>query len=229
MNEGFDPSSGSGDTTTTDDSTPADGASTDDGSSSSSGGLSDLSHIFTPKALKSYELTIVTEDQKIKQLVKAKAGVPVRIRMKDDGNDMLYLVDKQEMYVIDHQEDTVTRLAWDDPGTVPSPPSAQESRRRVEAAPEFGITSGKLKGMDCWVVTFADPEEGKMQIWVDKRYHLTRQMKGPDDTITFDYDKINAVPDKEFEIPASYKVVDLADMGHGAMKNMPEGITLPTR
>ncbi len=165
------------------------------------------------KSVTSYIMVMDTGGHEMRTALKMKDGQVVRLKANaGDKGWALTQFDKKVQYAYD----PTTRTAMKMPLTEGMDAQADLDQKLPDlkdlktVSPKF--TSEKVDGVACWRV---DVEGGSA--WVDKEYGLPRQYKAEGKTTKVKYEKINAVPDSEFELPAGTKVKDMADM----MKNMP--------
>ena len=87
------------------------------------------------------------------------------------------------------------------------------------------VASGTLDKADVWIIEVGGKQPATF--WIDKKQGLVRQIKTGKATVQVKIEDVNAVADKEFELPAGTKVQSMADM----MKGMsgPGGPPAPPR
>jgi len=168
------------------------------------------------EGLQSYEMTIAIPDEKeITQLVKLENGELVGVKVIVAGDEWM-LMDKAEgvIYAYSPELETVMKMAMEggeDEGT--EMPTIDVDSFDADAAI---VGSETIDGVDCWVVDTIVKEEGnEAKVWVGKQDGLLRQAEAEDKVIKFTYDKINAVPDSEFELPEGIEILDMAEMMKG--------------
>lgn len=181
-------------------------------------------------ALKSYIMTVVIDGKPMgKQYLKYDKGQAVRVKSvmsaeDPSGSYMLLMSDKKVTYIVNPQEKTAIKISG---GEDKAPQASGEGMgdslpmpdlKDLEAqAPQWATET--VDGMECWKVEMSAGPEGSSGVWIDKKYGLARQLKSGDKLIKYKYDKINAVPDSEFELPPGTKVTE----GMPGMPKLPEG------
>ncbi len=181
-------------------------------------------------AIKSYIMTMVIDGKPMgKQYLKYEKGQAVRIKSvmsADDpsGGYMLFMTDKKVNYIVNPREKTAIKISGGEaeapgvagPGTGESPP-VPDLKDLEAQAPQWATET--VDGEECWKVEMSAGAVGASGVWIDKKYGLPRQMKAGNKLIKYKYDKINAVPDSEFELPPGTKVTE----GMPGMPKMPGG------
>ncbi len=163
--------------------------------------------------LESYEMTIsLPEGDKVTQLVKLEDGELVRAKMITEGDEWM-LVDKAEgvIYTYSPEMQAAVKLPMESgEGEGTEMPTIDVDSFDADAAI---VGSETIDGVDCWVVDTIVKEEGnEAKVWVGKEDGLLRQAEAEGKVIKFTYDKINAVPDSEFELPEGIEILDMAEM-----------------
>lgn len=175
--------------------------------------------------LTSYEMSSGTGGQKMTQWMKIENGKPLRI--KSDMGAMgwsLLQFDNKVQYTFDPK----TQIAMKMPLNVPkNAPGGNSGIPGSTGASIPKITSGSLDGADCWVSESNVAGAGTIKAWMDKDYGLARQVQMGDKVMKFSYDKINSVPDSEFELPAGTKVQEMPAVPT-MPQGMPKGMKMPT-
>jgi hypothetical protein len=177
-------------------------------------------------ALKSYAMTVIVDGKPtLKQYVKFENGKLVRMKtdLGGQGGWMYLMADQGVSYIYDAKRKTAMKMQG----------GGEEAKKKMESLPgapevpdpqELAKASAKWRtetvdGVECWVIETAVAGRGS-QVWLDKKYGLVRQMQAGDKVMKHQYEKINAVPDSEFELPPGTKIVDLAK-GLPGTPNMP--------
>ena len=163
------------------------------------------------KNLTSYIMTMTVAGKPVRQATKLANGKPVRIKSEvgKPGSFMLIEIDKQENYMYDAAKKTAMKMPVK-PGAPGSTAggSADADLAKLEAQ-HPKVTSATLGGIDCWLIELAGEKGAPSQTWIDKKYGLVRQFKSGQTSMKMAYDKINAVPDSEFELPKGTKIVSV--------------------
>ena len=97
-------------------------------------------------------------------------------------------------------------------------------RSADEFDPEVAITGGEtVEDVPCWVfeTTAEEEEAAAVKVWLGKEYGPVRQVEQDGELTTFDYRRINAVPDSEFEVPEGVQIMDMAEAMQEMMQEMP--------
>lgn len=176
--------------------------------------------------LKSYVMTMVMDGKPgMKQYMKFANGKLVRMKtdLGGQGGWMYLMAYKGVSYIYDAKAKTAMQMqaggeeAQKKTESLPGAPDVPDPEELAKTGAKWGTET--VDGVGCWVVqtTFAGQES---KVWLDKKYGLVRQMQAGDKLIKHQYDKINAVPDSEFDLPPGTKVVDTAK-GLPQMPNMP--------
>lgn len=173
--------------------------------------------------LKSYIMSMTHEGQTMKQYVKLDQGEPVRMKMVLPGGQgyMLIMLDKKVSYLVDTQRQ-IAMKSEDKPGSKPEAPEVpgMPSRKELEEVDkQTGITwkSDTVDGVACWKMENPADSKEVGAVWLDKQYGLPRQVQSGEQLMKLQYESINAVPDKEFELPSGIKIVE----GLEGMQGMP--------
>lgn len=172
----------------------------------------------------SYELVSETHGQQTTVLFKFKNGEIVRMRVQTPGGGwMLMMKDKGETYMYNPAMKAALKLA-DRPSQEggPAGPVPEELRKMSEGIDPSakGLGSEVIDGADCWVYEVSIPGHSSKS-WIDKQYGLPRRHQSGTLVINYKYNRINAVPDTEFELPPGVPVKDMSQMG--GMSGMPAG------
>ena len=182
-------------------------------------------------SLKSYVMTMTIDGKPMgKHYMKMENGKPVRMRVDMPGGKgyMLMLIDKNLMYMVDPQAKTAMKMESPKQGEagsaseMPGMPGASGMPKMPELKDLQGPTwqTDTIDGVACWKVEVP----GGGTTWIDKEYGLPRQMQTGKQTIKNAYDKINAVPDSEFELPKGIKETSMPGMPNmPGMPKMPGG------
>ena len=168
------------------------------------------------EGLQSYEMTMtIPDEEKITQLVKLEGGELVGVKMIMGGDEWM-LVDKAEgvIYAYSPEMEAAVKLPMESgEGEGTEMPTIDVDSFDADAAI---VGSETIDGVDCWVVdTTVKVEGNEAKIWVGKEDGLLRQAEAEGEVIKFTYDKINAVPDSEFELPEGIEIIDMAEMMEG--------------
>ncbi len=163
--------------------------------------------------LKSYEMVVTHEGKKSRHALKMEGDRIVRMRV-DMGPEgwMLAQFDRKVNYMFDPRAGIVVKMEMKD-SDVDSAAADQLPSVEDLKGSNPKVTSDTLDGIACWRVDA--PDAGSA--WLDKQYGLLRQVKQGDKVQKIAYERINAVPDSFFELPAGVTVQDMSEM----MKNMP--------
>ncbi len=183
-------------------------------------------------ALKSYAMTMVVNGKPtVKQYMKFANGKLVRMKtdLGGQGGWMYLMADKGLSYIYDAKTKTAMKMqaggekAQEKMESPPGAPDVPDPKELAKSSAQWGTET--LDGMECWVIqaAFAGQES---KVWLDKKYGLVRQMQAGDKLIKHQYEKINVVPDSEFELPPGTKVVDLAE-GLPRMPQLPQMPNMP--
>ncbi len=167
------------------------------------------------KAVTSYVMTMTVGGKPVKQAAKLQDGKPVRMKMDTGkpGSFMLMEMDKQVNYMYDAAKKTAIKMpvkpggSTAEAGKAPGAPDTPDLSKLEAMHPK--ISSATLDGLECWVLEMAGGNGASSQTWVDKQYGLVRQVVSAQTTMKMAYDKINAVPDSEFELPPGTKIVSI--------------------
>ena len=164
------------------------------------------------EGLESYKMTMTIPGEKeITQLVKLEDGELVRAKIITEG-DKWMLLDKAEgvIYAYSPEMEAAVKLPMESgEGEGTEMPTIDVDSFDTDAAI---VGSETIDGVDCWVVdTIVKEEEKEAKIWVGKEDGLLRQAESEGKAIKFTYDKINAVPDSEFELPADIEIMDMSE------------------
>lgn len=159
------------------------------------------------QSVQSYIKITGAGEEKMIQAVKYQYGQPLRIKTTTGADFVLVEYDKSVIYSYDSKAKAASVVPVASSGTegigsstkMPVTPDASASSELQSAK----VKSGKLGAMDCWVVEQTGGN-GKL-LWFDKQYGLLRQTKMGDEVGKITYEKINAVPDSEFELPPGTK------------------------
>lgn len=169
------------------------------------------------RGLKSYRVTMEFGGRKMVSSMKLSNGEPIRVKSEAPGGGWALLQwDKKVQYVRPPQGGPVVKMEIK-PSKGERDERPQDLPMNRMKSPKTKISDATVEGVACW--KFATPEQ---TFWVDKRYGLVRQISAKDRTIKVAYAAINAVPDKEFELPAGTQVKDMADMAREMEKRMKE-------
>ena len=174
------------------------------------------------ESISSYIMSMDMDGKMMTQAMKFENGQPIRMKIDmGDGSWMLVQNDKQVQYMYDPKSKTAVKIAVKEsqtgaPGKVPgvkSPDLDEFKNLKTE------VKSETVDGADCWLFDLSQEGQGSMKSWVDKDHGLVRQVEMGGKIMKIQYDRINSVPDSEFELPAGTKVQDMSSMGGG----MPSG------
>jgi len=163
--------------------------------------------------LESYEMAMVLPDgKKATQLVKLEDGETARVKVITEGEEWM-LVDRTEGVIYAYSPDMEAAIKLP-----PEVSKGEESKTVTIDVDSFDpavpiVGSETIDGTDCWVVDATLGEEKKeTKVWVGKEDGLLRQVEREGEVVKFTYDKINAVPDSEFELPEGIKIMDTDEM-----------------
>ena len=174
------------------------------------------------EAVTSYEVTVTpASGRPVTQLVKLDEGKPARMKMDEGEQWVIVDMTEETMYAYDPQQRAALKLSLAEGGMEDED---MPVRSADEFDPEVAITGGEsVDEVACWVFETTGEEEAEAaKVWLDKEYGLVRQIEQAGELTKFDYSRINAVPDSEFEVPEGVKVMDMAEMMQGMMQGMPE-------
>lgn len=161
--------------------------------------------------VRSYKGTMQQGAQKITQFFKMAGGKPVRVKISAGSNWAIVQFDKKKAYFYDPQT-KVAMVSSTEEGPFAEMAKIDDlSMIRKEAK---SVTSGNLDKMDCWIVEVAGKQPATFCI--DKKQGLIRQIKSGDQAVKLKIEDLNAVADKEFELPKGTKVQDMSSMMQGA-------------
>jgi outer membrane lipoprotein-sorting protein len=181
------------------------------------------------RGVSSYKSTMQQGAQKATQYVIMNNGKLVKVKL-DMGNKQWLIADltKKITYVYDPQRNVVMKMDNSKSG-MPGAPTGEFDEIGMLQKQNGKVTSGKLDGMDCWIVEMTG--KSAATVWIDKKYGLYRQIKEGGRVMTAKVEDIDKVEDKEFALPPGVKVKDMADM----MKEMapkggpPPGMPIPPK
>jgi outer membrane lipoprotein-sorting protein len=172
----------------------------------------------------SYELVSETQGHQTTVLFKFKDGEIVRMKVQTPGGGwMLMMKDKGETYMYNPSMKAALKMAdrtANEGG--PAGPVPEDLRKMSEGIDPSakGLGSEVIDGADCWVYEVSVPGHTSKS-WIDKQYGLPRRHVSGTLVINYKYNRINAVPDAEFELPPGVAVKDMTQMG--GMSGMPAG------
>ena len=172
----------------------------------------------------SYEMTMTNpEGQTITQLMKFAEGKPVRMKMTHENEWVIMDMAERVMYAYSSEQKIAMKIAMEgEDGAEGEQMPAPTVDEFDSATPITGTET--LDGVACWVMEAAPQGEAeKVKIWIDRDYSLIRQMQAGEELVKFEYDRINAVPDSEFNLPKGVKVMDMGEMMEEMMKELPQG------
>jgi len=178
-------------------------------------------------ALESYAMTVVVDGKPtLKQYVKFENGKLVRMKtdLGGQGGWMYLMADQGVSYIYDAKRKTAMKMQGGDEEakkkmeSLPGTPEVPDAEELAKASAKWGTET--VDGVECWVIQTAVAGQDS-KVWLDKKYGLVRQMQAGDKVMKHRYEKINAVPDSEFELPPGTKIVDLAE-GLPQIPNMPD-------
>lgn len=171
------------------------------------------------RAVTSYVQTITFNGKTIKNKVKLQNGKPVRAKM-DMGKDGMMLVqyDKKAQYIVDTKNNSAMMMPVTDQTAGADSQSGIAGLDDPSRIKSLKASNDRIDGQDCWKVTKAKSD---MVFWAEKKNGLPVQVKLGSQTMRFKYDKLNAVPDSEFELPAGCRVQMMPN--RGAMPAPPPG------
>lgn len=184
------------------------------------------------KNLRSYVQTVDISGHTAHHAVALKDGKPVHMRVDtgQPGQFVLVLLDKHVTYMVDTKRKTAIKVSMS-PAAEADIEGAGKRLAKGRGAPTLSqlqaahpkITSASLDGINCWKVETTDAKGNSSAAWVDKQYGLVRQYTADGKTTKVNYDKINAVPASEFEVPKGIKIIEQPH-GMGMMNpHMPMG------
>jgi len=163
--------------------------------------------------VRSYEMVLTHEGKKSRHSLKMEGDKIVRMRV-DMGPEgwMLAQFDKKVNYVFDPRAGVVMKMPMSGKDAESAAGDQLPGVDELKGS-NPKISEDRVDGVLCWRVDA--PDAGSA--WLDKEYGLLRQVKQGDQVQKIAYERINAVPDSVFELPAGTKVQDMS----GMMKNMP--------
>jgi len=166
--------------------------------------------------LESYEMAMVLPDgKKVTQLVKLEDGEMARAKVITEGDEWM-LVDRTEsvIYAYSPEMETAMKMPMEGGEGEGTEMPTIDVDSFDPAVPIVG--SETIDGTDCWVMdTTLKQEEKESKVWVGKEDGLLRQVEAEGEVVKFTYDKINAVPDSEFELPEGIEIMDMSEMMKG--------------
>jgi hypothetical protein len=196
-------------------------------------------------AVTSYAMTMtIDKNPPMTHLMKFDNGKLTRLRMDMSGmggGEGYILVEKDQnvTYMVNPKDKTAMKMPeakggnmmGGDETTNPALPNLQDL-----AASAW--TQETVDKVPCWKVETTDQQGAKATVWIDRQYGLARQFQSGGKLIKETYDKINAVPDSDFELPPGTTVTkgtpgmpgggSMPNMpGAGQMPNMPAGHDMP--
>ena len=165
--------------------------------------------------VKSYEVKVEAQNApQMTQIVKMKEGKIQKMKMSTNmGWNIVDLENKV----------TYAKMPGNSCMKVPYNPDKQPMGPSYSPADFKGQGKGKVVGtekigeFECVVVEFED-EGKKGKCWIGND-GLVRKVESGEDKISFTYTKVNAVPDKDFEVPDGVKIRDMTKFMKG-MKNL---------
>lgn len=161
--------------------------------------------------LRSYEASMKMEGQDIKTAVKLDNSKPLKMRAETGQGIFLMDMGANVAYMYDPQANKAMKMPLPKPEQMEGFNPANMEKWEKDK-PE--LISDTLDGKPVWRM---DTDDSK--VWLEKEYGLPVQIQAEGKTTRLTYDRINKVPDSEFELPKGAKVEDMSDI----MKNIPQG------
>ena len=169
------------------------------------------------KNLKSYEVTIKTSNgPQVNQIVKLKEGQMLKFKMATNMGWTIVDVAGKATYTC--MGKNCMKMPYNEE-SVDGPKSFTPTDFKKDGKTKT-VGTEKIDNVECLVLeTEEDGKKHKVWIGYDG---LTRKLEGDGNTVTMTYSKINAVPDKDFEIPEGIKIRDMSKMMRGlkGLQNM---------
>jgi hypothetical protein len=163
----------------------------------------------------SYKVEIKAPDgQGVKQVVKLKAGMIVKMKMATPMGTSIMDFENKCNYMI--MGSNVMKMPFDknsmsDETNGMTPSSFKDSPHKI-------LRSEKLGDVDCLVIESTEDNETGT-VWIGSADGLIRQSVSGKEKVEFIYTEINAVKDSEFELPKGAEVKDMTQM-MGNMQKM---------
>lgn len=161
---------------------------------------------------KSYEMKMIPpaelDEEPVSMLFKMAGGKPAKVKIAHPEGEgwMLADYDAKAMYMYNAKENKAMKMPLD-----------VDQEGKVAVPSDFVDTDATVTGTEtvdgvrCWVHSSSvGGETGK--VWVSVKDGLPRQVEDQHGITRFEYLRINAVSDSEFELPAGVQVVDMKDM-----------------
>ena len=165
--------------------------------------------------IKSYEVKIEAKDApQVNQIVKMKEGKIQKMKMTTNMGWNILDLEKKVTYA---------KMPGNSCMKMPYDAEKQPMGPSFSPADFKGDSKGKVVGtekigeVECVVVEFED-EGKKGKCWIGND-GLVRKVENGENKVSFTYSKINAVPDKDFEVPKGVKSRDMTKRMEG-MKNL---------
>ena len=169
--------------------------------------------------IQSYEVKIQAKNAPVvTQIVKMKEGKMLKLKMTTNMGWNIMDLENKVTYA-KMPGNSCMKMPYD-PAKQPMGPSFSPTDFASDGK---GKNKGKVVGteklgeVECIVVEFED-EGKKGKCWIGND-GLVRKVESAENNVTFDYAKINAVPDKDFEVPEGVKVRDMTNLMKG-LKNL---------
>ena len=169
------------------------------------------------KGIKSWQLKLISsEGEANEKLIISKLGDKMRLDNESEPDHyMLLSGNGEEMTIVDKSSKKAVKMKGGNEAAANEPELLKDMAagfRNVLKDPQAKVSSDKLRGYDCWVITFNDAGE-EQKLWADKEYGLPLRVEttkdGKSTTQDFEFSQINKVPESLFELPADYKVVNM--------------------
>lgn len=173
------------------------------------------------RPIRSMKVTMQQQAQKMVQVMKLEDGKPVRAKMTAGPNWVLVQLDQKKAYIYDAKGRIAIEASTDEE---PFASMAKSDDLDMLQKDAVSVTSGKLDSLDCWIIETKGEQAAKF--WIDKKQGLVQQVQKGNEKVRFKTEEINAVPDKEFELPKGTKTKTMAEMMKG-MKGQPGMPALP--
>ncbi len=161
---------------------------------------------------RSYEMKMIPpaelDEEPMSMLFKMAGGKPANVKIVHPEGQGWMLADYEAkaMYVYNAEENKAMKMPLD-----------VDQEGKVTVPGDFVDTDATVTGTEtvdgvrCWVHSSSvGGETGK--VWVSMKDGLPRQVEDQHGITRFEYLRINAVSDSEFELPAGVQIVDMKDM-----------------
>ncbi len=144
----------------------------------------------------SFEMTMLIGDEDTQSMVMKMDGADaVAFRAESDEGIMIVNVAEKAMYMYNPEDNSALKMPLgDDNADMPNPYDLYEDDLKITG-------SETIDGVDCWVIDSPGGEGTSGTAWIDKANGLMRQAIEGDTVISITYDRVDEVPDSEFELP----------------------------